>query len=120
MKPGTLDITSLFIFRFVMDNKKDIVNLDQDIQELHFYPERLNGSYRNEWITYVKKRAYELKIPLTVSKATQILNELPEKDKKKFYELLDIIKKAELINDSDNINVIKTDVKAYIEKLLKL
>lgn len=120
MERENLNLATLFIFRFVLDKQNDIVNLHQDIQDLHFYPERLQGSYKQEWMTYVKKRVYELKLELTDDKAQELFNKLPDEKKQEFYQLSEIIEKAEQINNSDNINVIKTGVKAYIEQLLKL
>ncbi len=120
MEQENLNFATLFIFRFVLDKPNDIVNLHEDIQDLYFYPERLHGSYKQEWMTYVKKRAHELNYALTNDKAEELFKKLPAEKKQKFYELSEIIEKAEQINQSENINVIKTDVKAYIEQLLKL
>jgi hypothetical protein len=55
-----LKLPSLFVFRYWLDIPNDIVNLQKDIQDLPFFPERLNASYQDEWIIFCKKAVSKL------------------------------------------------------------
>jgi glycosyltransferase involved in cell wall biosynthesis len=55
-----LSLSSLFIYRYLLDQPNDIVNLQKDIQDLPFFPERLNASYQDEWIIFCKKAVSKL------------------------------------------------------------
>jgi|GEM_PF-2893012 len=55
-----LNMRSLFVFRYLLDQANDIVNLQKDIQDLPFFPERLTASYRDEWIVFCKKTISKL------------------------------------------------------------
>ncbi|MFT5541806.1 MAG: hypothetical protein ACI97K_001850 [Glaciecola sp.] len=52
---ASLDIQSILALRYLFDLPNDIVNLRKDVDDLTFFPERLNASYRDEWIIYIKK-----------------------------------------------------------------
>ena len=43
----------LLALRVLFDDPVDIVDLDQDIADLRYLPERLQASYRPDWETYV-------------------------------------------------------------------
>ncbi|WP_137168456.1 hypothetical protein [Salinimonas lutimaris] len=43
----------LLALRVLFDDPDDIVDLDQDIADLRYFPERLHASYRPEWETYI-------------------------------------------------------------------
>ncbi|MFQ3236109.1 MAG: hypothetical protein ACI9C4_001673 [Paraglaciecola sp.] len=55
-----LGLPSLFVIRYWLDQPNDIVNLQKDIEDLRFFPERLNASYQDEWITFCKKTVSKL------------------------------------------------------------
>jgi glycosyltransferase involved in cell wall biosynthesis len=55
-----LNLPSLFVYRYLLDKPNDIVNLQKDIQDLPFFPERLNASYQDEWIVFCKKAVSKL------------------------------------------------------------
>lgn len=55
-----LNLPSLFVYRYLLDKPNDIVNLQKDIQDLPFFPERLNASYQDEWIIFCKKAVSKL------------------------------------------------------------
>jgi len=57
-----LSLQSLFVFRYLLDQTNDIVNLQQDIEDLPFFPERLTASYQDEWIVFCKKTISKLKL----------------------------------------------------------
>jgi hypothetical protein len=55
-----LNLRNLFVFRYLLDDANDIVNLKKDIEDLPFFPERLTASYQDEWIVFCKKRISKL------------------------------------------------------------
>jgi hypothetical protein len=55
-----LNLRNLFVFRYLLDDDNDIVNLKKDIEDLPFFPERLTASYQDEWIVFCKKRISKL------------------------------------------------------------
>jgi hypothetical protein len=55
-----LGLPNIFVFRYLLDQPNDIVNLQKDIDDLPFFPERLNASYQDEWIVFCKKTVSKL------------------------------------------------------------
>lgn len=55
-----LSLPSLFVLRYWLDQPNDIVNLQKDIEDLPFFPNRLNASYQDEWIIFCKKKVSQL------------------------------------------------------------
>jgi len=55
-----LSLPNLFVLRYLLDQPNDIVNLQKDIEDLPFFPERLNASYQDEWIVFCKKTVSKL------------------------------------------------------------
>jgi hypothetical protein len=55
-----LSLPNLFILRYLLDQPNDIVNLQKDIEDLPFFPDRLNASYQDEWIIFCKKKVSKL------------------------------------------------------------
>ena len=55
-----LDLRNLFVFRYLLDEPNDIVNLKKDIEDLPFFPERLTASYQDEWLVFCKKTISKL------------------------------------------------------------
>jgi hypothetical protein len=55
-----LSLPNLFVLRYLLDQPNDIVNLQKDIEDLPFFPDRLNASYQDEWIIFCKKKVSKL------------------------------------------------------------
>lgn len=55
-----LSLPRLFVLRYLLDQPNDIVNLQKDIADLPFFPDRLNASYQDEWIIFCKKKVSKL------------------------------------------------------------
>ncbi|MFT4653521.1 MAG: hypothetical protein ACI82S_001173 [Patiriisocius sp.] len=119
-KAITLDIYTVFTYRYMFDDKNDIVDLGSDVRDLHQFPERLLGSYSAEWQKYNKKAANKLHLDLSAEKAKILADDLTFIQQKELSEFLGIIEKATVISTSSNIKVIKTNLKSYTEFLLKL
>ncbi len=114
------ELDTLFAYRFIFDDPKDLVNLDQDVKDLQGFPERLDGSYKQEWWTYVKRATARQKLDLNEFDLEEALSNLSSDDQERFNELLSHIERAESINSNDKVKVIKSPLKAYIESLIKL
>ena len=46
---SSLSIESLLLLRLAFNNEQDIVDIEQDINDLYLFPERLAFSYPDEW-----------------------------------------------------------------------
>jgi hypothetical protein len=57
-----LSLHNLFVLRYLLDQPNDIVNLQKDIEDLPFFPDRLNASYQDEWIIFCKKKVSKLRL----------------------------------------------------------
>jgi hypothetical protein len=55
-----LNLPDLFVLRYLLDQPNDIVNLQKDIEDLPFFPDRLTASYQDEWIIFCKKKVSKL------------------------------------------------------------
>lgn len=51
-----LDITMLMRLRFALDKPELYHDIDQDIQDLYPYPERLNFTYPDEWRIFIRQQ----------------------------------------------------------------
>lgn len=113
------DINTLFLFRYLFDQKDDLVNLKQDVLDLQSFPERLMGSYKAEWEVYLKKMLRKSALPEDFDPITR-LKELPQTKQEEYQSLSHIIEQTLNISTASNIKVIKTPLKAYTEQLMKL
>lgn len=113
-------ILTTFTYRYVFDRKNDIVDLRQDVIDLAQFPERLSGSYCYEWEKFNKKAMYEQEIDAGIDTLKKLVSGLSLEEQKELEFLLHIIEKAMLVVDSSNIIVIKSELKSYIEHLIKI
>jgi hypothetical protein len=113
-------ILTMFTYRYVFDQKNDIVDLRQDVLDLAQFPERLTGSYSCEWEKYNRKAMYEKKIEAGDDKLKELLINLSFEKRKELEYLLCVVEKTILVLASSNIIVIKSELKSYIENLLKI
>jgi protein-disulfide isomerase len=120
LESNSIDIYTIFTYRYIFDRKNDIVNLSLDIDELRQFPERLFASYKAEWESYNQKAARKLDIELSAENAQAIVSNLSAKQQNELREYLQAIERAIAINESPNIKVIKTELRSYLEFLIKL
>jgi hypothetical protein len=114
------DINALFTLRFILDDPKDIVDLQQDILDLQSYPERLYGSYINEWKAYVLKRGRDAQLNIDTLDLAHIVKNFEEDESLSYQHLVGIVNQTRAIVQSDKVKVIKSPLQAYIEALIKL
>lgn len=123
-----VDMTLLFALRMVFDRARDIVNLDNDIKDLLIYPERLEGSYRDEWSTYISRAiAKEVKIKVErdgTTSAEDYLSLIEEKvdnlvlsEDARYQHLLSLVKQAQSVSNSKTVSVFPHPLKKQLEKL---
>ena len=113
-------ILTIFTYRYVFDQKNDIVNLRKDIIDLEQFPERLTGSYCYEWEKYNRKAMHEQKTDSANGTLKELVSKLSFAKQNELEYLLTIIEKTLLIMAASNIIVIKSEFKSYIENLLKI
>ena len=118
------DITTLFLYRYLLDKPDPVHNLYKDIEDLKHFPERIDGSYRAEWTTYVKRQLHKLK-QLDKQQQQDFWSRLSQKmqqpqQDRDLCAALEQIQTSLKINASDKVSVIKIPVKTYIEQLIKL
>ena len=114
------NISTLFAYRYVLNNRNDIVDLRQDILDLRSFPERLFGSYRYEWDKYINKAMHEQGKEIDESALKQLIEKLSVNKQEELKDLLGILEETFVVVSSPNIIVIKSELKTYIENLLKL
>ena len=112
------DIETLFTLRYMLDDPSDIVDLGQDIEDLTSFPERLFGSYKFEWQTYIKKEAKKRKLIVDSIDLVEFIHQLPDSLKTDYLRMLELVQKSQIIANSSNVKVIKSPLKTYIEALL--
>lgn len=113
-------IFTVFTYRYVHDRKNDVVDLKQDVLDLNEFPERLFGSYVYEWEKYNKRVMHKQTINVDTINHKQLIDSLSFDAQNELESLLSIIEKAMIVVSSTNIIVIKSELKSYIENLLKI
>ncbi|MEM0912054.1 MAG: hypothetical protein AAGJ37_13825 [Pseudomonadota bacterium] len=115
----TADVMTLFTFRYLLDKPNDIVDLTQDVLDLQAFPERLFGSYKEEWTRYIKR---ELATKQTSKNLIHLdIKEVLSSDSLEEYESLkQIVSMALSIEATEKVIVIDTPLKAYLNQLMKL
>ncbi len=51
---NSASMSFLLMLRIILD--EPISHLNSDVEDLYLFPERLDDSYRDEWISYIKNR----------------------------------------------------------------
>lgn len=120
-----LDIQDLFTYRFIFDDPKDLVDLEMDINDLSLYPDRINGSYKDEWCHYIKGSINRILAQQSLEKTESNIIALIEqrrsrlKDKADLYEALhDKIVRAQAIKNEPKVTVLKTAVHQYLDRII--
>ena len=116
---ANLTLEELFVLRFLLDKKEQVHSLEQDVNDLVYFPERMEISYRHEWLLYVKRKIRSTNIQPTGDGLKQALKQLSVEKQKRCQQQLDMIQTALAINNSDAIKVIKSPLKTYIESLIQ-
>ncbi len=114
------DFIQLFLLRYALDKPNDIVNLERDILDLQYFPERLQDSYLAEWKAYIKPELIALQRRDEHHNLANIMVNLEQGDNPHFNRLYDVIKTADKVNNSDAVTVMTTPFKSFVNQLLKI
>ena len=123
-KLESADILTLFAFRYILDEPHPVINLEQDLQDLNTWPERLEDSYRAEWTSYIKKRLHTIKAKpereqsAFLQKHTELKSE--RNNDQRFSSFADQILHIQSLASTNNITVLPTPLKRYLQRLLQL
>ena len=123
-KLESADILTLFAFRYILDEPHPVINLEQDLQDLNTWPERLEDSYRAEWTSYIKKRLHTVKT-LSEDEQTQFWHKHAELSSKessdeRFTAFAEQIARIQALASTEKVSVLPTPLKRYLQALLKL
>lgn len=114
-----LDIYTLFAYRYLVDDSKDIVDLESDVKDLQIFPERLYDSYKAEWISYIKRQqAKDENLKIRLSNFD--FSHWEEFESTKYRRMLELVKRADAISGTDNVTVLQSPLTTYVNQLLKL
>jgi len=118
----TCDIQTLFMYRYALDKPIDTVDLTQDVRDLQYFPERLADSYEAEWLSYVKRELHALQSSDSQRHEMLLihLTKMQKGDDEIFNELIALINIAIKVNDSSDVAVLTTPLRAYVQQLLKV
>ena len=123
-KLESADILTLFAFRYILDEPHPVINLEQDLQDLNTWPERLEDSYRAEWTSYIKKRLHTIKAKpekeqsVFWQKHTELMSD--RNNDQRFAAFANQILHIQSLANTDNITVLPTPLKRYLQRLLQL
>ena len=112
----TLSMCELFTYRFHFDKPNDIVDLGSDVRDLQYFPERLIGSYRDEWKRYIKREVAVNNSDLP--DLNRLANEYRHNEK--YQALVAAIKEAQVIEASDKVTIFNSPLRDKLKKLLEL
>jgi hypothetical protein len=124
---SSLSLESLLLLRLAFNNTQDIVDIEQDINDLYLFPERLASSYPDEWRSYIKRHLG--KLGLNSDSLADILNDQHQHHSQQLARLHQQVKCAEpqynrLINildevrasqQSGNVVPLKTPLHRWLE-----
>lgn len=121
-----VNLDVLFALRLLFDEPNDIVNIEQDINDLAHFPERLAGSYRAEWETYITraivKRFRGDNAPNVNDFITQTFNSVKHMmaSDTRYHTLYSAIQTAQSVLSTSNTEVFNSPVRKQVFALLDL
>lgn len=119
-----LSIDVLLALRLYYDSPTERVDIDKDIQELSEFPERLSGSYRAEWESFVKRQVAKQILHDDATPVSDVIETIMA-DLERMYDgdprfsrLLEQVRRAEAIEQSDKAKVFPTPLRRQLMALL--
>ena len=121
------NIEELLALRILFDDPKDIVDLDQDLKDLEFFPERLEASYRHEWVTFISRAianvcrsSSEASENALTNAIQQQMKNVQNSDDQRYEQLMHFVVLAQGIGDSDNVVSLPHPMRKKLEQFLML
>ncbi|PRO71634.1 hypothetical protein C6Y40_21125 [Alteromonas alba] len=118
-KNNNNEIVTLFTYRYLLNEPQPPHDFKQDIEDLRVFPERLEISHVDEWRSYIRRYINRKKLSDAELETLTKRLDIPEISEE-FQYLKSILITALKINDSPEIKVINTPLKAYLNKLIKM
>ena len=119
MHKNNNEIVTLFTYRYLLDEPQPPHDFKQDIEDLRVFPERLEISHVDEWRSYIRRYINRKKLSDAELETLTKRLDIPEISEE-FQYLKAILITALKINDSPEIKVINTPLKANLNKLIKM
>ncbi len=119
-----LSIDVLFALRLLYDDADPTQNIDQDIADLATFPERLHGSYRDEWEAVVKRGLAHQLLHDQHRPAMEVIDDimtqvhLIHSNDRRFQTLMPLITQAQTIVAADNTAVFPSPLRQQLTALL--
>jgi hypothetical protein len=121
------NIEELLALRILFDDPKDIVDLDQDIKDLEFFPERLEASYRHEWVTFISraiakmcKSSSEASENKLTDAIQQQMKNVQSNDDQRYEQLMQFVALAQGIGQNGNVVSLPHPMRKKLEQFLML
>jgi hypothetical protein len=124
---NTLSYRSLLLLRVALESPDDVTNIEQDITDLYLFPERLELSYKDEWLAYIKRALAHINISQDELQAimnndssqnidaAKHFNQLITEADPKYQRLVYVLIEVEQLNSSSNISPLKTPLHRWLE-----
>ena len=124
---NTLSYRSLLLLRVALESPDDVANIDHDIADLYLFPERLELSYKDEWLAYIKRALARINISQDELQAimnndssqdmdaAKKFNQLITEADSKYQRLVNVLTEVEQLNSSSNISPLKTPLHRWLE-----
>ena len=124
---SSLSLESLLLLRLAFNNEQDIIDIEQDINDLYLFPERLTSSYPDEWRSYILSHLGKLGLNSTIladilsdsqppsTSQLEILQQQIKQAEPKFRLLIKIIDDVRASEQSNNVVPLKTPLHRWLE-----
>ncbi len=121
-----LDLETLLRLRLAFDTPELYHNIDQDIQDLYAYPERLIYTYPKEWRIFIRQQLARHSVSEqdfeaflnSALESDSVLADLLEQTSKRFEQTLAIVNEVQAIETSAQVTAITPPLKRKLKQLL--
>lgn len=119
-----LSLDVLFALRLLFDKQKDISDLEQDIADLHHFPERISDSYRAEWEAYVRQEIISYLRQNSHTSPSDLIDKILsdvdyiKQNDSRYQAMLTVIEDTQRIMASQNTRVFPTPWRQQITSLM--
>lgn len=121
----TLSLCDLLLLRTVLDEHHLTEDLEQDMQDLFLFPERLTESYPDEWRAYIKRKAKRFNLhadttdPMANLKSDNTFVNEFRNAQPRYLRYSRIVKQIDALEASDRVTSIKTPLHLWLDSVLK-
>lgn len=120
-------VSFLLFMRLLLDEERSKSTLEQDINDLYAYPERLHESYKDEWRSWIKNTVHRQAFTDANISDEEALQRFLQKQHDEKAGFLDetyaaykkVVKQADIINSSNNVKPISKGVPSSLDALTR-